>query len=202
MGGYNSGRQSNRSCTDAMLTLDIRLLHRAGRLAPGQLFSWRWSSSGRLIGEINLSSNVDQVSLRYRQRDQKGDWQAMEYQVRLSWTKCHHGGQRAWWLCPAAGCGRRVAILYGGAVFACRHCHRLIYQCQRETPDDRAIRQADKLRDRLGWQAGILNGDGGKPKGMHWKTYQRLRIHHDMLVQVGLLGIGRKFGILRNPTNR
>jgi hypothetical protein len=38
-----------------------------------------------------------------------------------------------------------------------------------------ASTRADKLRKRLGWEAGILNGDGGKPKGMHWKTYQRLK---------------------------
>jgi hypothetical protein len=27
-------------------------------------------------------------------------------------------------ICPAAGCGRRVAILYGGGNFACRHCYQ------------------------------------------------------------------------------
>ncbi len=24
------------------------------------------------------------------------------------------------------------------------------------------------------WEPGILNGHGGKPKGMHWRTYERL----------------------------
>jgi hypothetical protein len=48
----------------------------------------------------------------------------------------------------------------------------------------------------MGWEAGILNGDGGKPKGMHWKTYQRLKNHHDALVQVSLHDIGRKLGFL------
>jgi hypothetical protein len=41
-----------------------------------------------------------------------------------------------------------------------------------------------------------LNGDGSKPKGMHWKTYQRLKSHHDALVQVSLHDIGRKLGFL------
>ena len=27
-------------------------------------------------------------------------------------------------ICPAAGYGRRVAILYGGGNFACRHCYQ------------------------------------------------------------------------------
>ena len=48
----------------------------------------------------------------------------------------------------------------------------------------------------MGWEAGILNGDGGKPKGMHRKTYQRLMSHHDPLVQVRLLDIGRKLSSL------
>ena len=67
----------------------------------------------------------------------------------------HLGGRRAWFLCPAKGCGRRVAILFGGSIFACRHCHKLAYECQREPDDDRAARRADTIRRRLGWGAGI-----------------------------------------------
>jgi hypothetical protein len=68
-----------------------------------------------------------------------------------------------------------VAILFGGSIFACRHCHDLAYACQRERDDDRAARRADKIRSRLGWPPGILNGGGDKPKGMHWRTYWRLQ---------------------------
>ncbi len=35
--------------------------------------------------------------------------------------------------------------------------------------------RADTIRKRLGWGAGILNGNGGKPKGMHWATFERLQ---------------------------
>ena len=38
--------------------------------------------------------------------------------------------------------GRRVAILYGSGIFACRHCDRLAYPSQHKTDDDRAGRQA------------------------------------------------------------
>jgi hypothetical protein len=94
---------------------------------------------------------------------------------------------RPWFICPATHCGRRVAILYGGEVFACRHCHKLAYQCQRESPDDRAKRRADKIRVRLGWEPDILNGEGFKPKGMHWRTYRRLTDEHDEWVAQAIL---------------
>ena len=101
-------------------------------------------------------------------------------------TPCNYGGSRAWFRCPAVDCGRRVAILYGGTIFACRHCYRLAYSSQRENLDDRATRRADKIRDRLEWEPGILNGHGIKPKGMHSRTYQRLIIKHDAHVGISL----------------
>ena len=41
-----------------------------------------------------------------------------------------------------------------------------------------------------------MNGDGAKPKGMHWKTYRRLKSHDDALVQISLHDIARKLGFL------
>ena len=84
-------------------------------------------------------------------------------------------------------------MLYApGRYFACRPCGGLGYATQKEGAGNRASTRADKLRKRLGWPAGTLNGDGGKPKGMHWTTYQRLKSHHDALVQVSLHDIGCK----------
>ena len=65
-----------------------------------------------------------------------------------------------------------MAILYGGGIFACRHCYRLAYPSQRANWDDRAARRADRIRDKPGWEPGILNGNGWKPKGMHWNTFE------------------------------
>ena len=48
----------------------------------------------------------------------------------------------------------------------------------------------------MGCEPSTLNGDGGKPKGMHWKTYQGLKSRHDTLVQVSLHDISRKLGFL------
>ncbi|MCP4465727.1 MAG: hypothetical protein GY813_03115, partial [Halieaceae bacterium] len=85
---------------------------------------------------------------------------------------------------------------YGGGIFACRHCRELAYPSQRETYDDRAARRADRIRDKLGWELGILNGDGWKPKGMHWSTFERLTVQHDAFVQISLGGIVQRFNML------
>jgi hypothetical protein len=81
-------------------------------------------------------------------------------------------------------------------VFACRQCNSLAYRSQREADDDRAARRADKLRKRLGWESGILNGNGWKPKGMHWRTFARLRAGHDAHVSAALAGMAAKLGLI------
>ena len=94
--------------------------------------------------------------------------------MRLLTTPCNYGGERQWFACPAVGCGRRVAKLYGGRVFACRLCHELAYPSQREAEHDRLARRADAIRARLGWEPGLDGLQGGRPKGMHRRTFERL----------------------------
>jgi hypothetical protein len=115
----------------------------------------------------------------------------------LDATPCTYGGVRYWFRCPAVGCGRRVAILHGaGKYFACRHCYRLAYASQRENAGDRAARRGDKIRARLQWEPGILNGEGDKPKGMRWRTFERLTTQHDVFVGKSLAGTATRFGLL------
>jgi hypothetical protein len=60
----------------------------------------------------------------------------------------------------------------GAVTFASRQTYRLAYRSQRETPHDRALRRAFKLRGKLGADGGI--GDCvPKPKWMRWPTYDR-----------------------------
>lgn len=49
------------------------------------------------------------------------------------------------------------------------------YPSQQEDAPDRAARRCERLRARLGWHGGIFDFPEGKPKGMHWRTYERLR---------------------------
>ena len=199
MGGFGSGRRFGKDCTDDLRALDLRKINRAGLLTPGRWFSWQWSRNGSTTATIGLRMEADRVVLDYRNKSPHhngGEWEPMTYPVQLDWTACTFGGRRAWWRCPAVGCGRRVGVLYGGRVFACRHCHRLAYRCQREADHDRASRRADKLRDRLSWEPGILNGNGLKPKGMHWRTFEGLHAQHDAHVTQSLAGMVAKFKML------
>ncbi|MDQ9168995.1 hypothetical protein Q8A64_01090 [Oxalobacteraceae bacterium R-40] len=196
MGGFGSGYgKRSKGTTNDMLALDVRRLQREGLLTPGQWLSRKWLCNGEEVGSIYIRTEADCIVLIYQSRTNDGNWQRKEYPVHLEWTDCNLGGQRVWFRCPAQGCKRRAAILFGGSVFACRHCHKLVYRCQREAHDYRTGRRADKIRGQLGWGAGILNGNGGKPKGMHWKTFWRLKAKHDAFAGKVMEGIIQRLGV-------
>lgn len=105
----------------------------------------------------------------------QGEWEVVTQQVPIEWTPCRYGGRRPWFLCPAPGCGRRVATLYGRRDFRCRHCCNLAYRSQLENAGNRAIRRAQKIRMRLGGSPNLLDPFPQKPARMHWVTYWQLR---------------------------
>jgi hypothetical protein len=122
------------------------------------------------------------VILTYRHRSGPGgEWEDVREPVILTWTACNFGGERPWFICPGAGWGRRVAVLYGpGRNFLCRHCYDFVYESQRENEMHRALRRAQAIRERLGGSANMMKPFPEKPKGMHWETYERLWWeHHD-----------------------
>ena len=195
MGGMGSGRHWHWGANDSTedyRSIDVRRWKRDGLLKPHRSFGWQWSRDGEVVASIRVHTETDRVILTYRHRSGGEVWKDESYPVYLDWTACNLGGQRPWFLCPARDCGRRVAILYGGGIFACRHCYQLAYPSQRETWEDRAARRADCIRDKLGWEPGILNFDGGKPKGMHWITFDRLTTKHDSFVRMSLSGISAR----------
>lgn len=195
MGGRGSGRPSSyggKRDTNNSMPLDIRKITRKGLLVPGNTFSWQWMVCKREVASIGIRVDLASVVLSYR-RNNTGE--EVDQRVQTQTSPCHLGGQRYWFTCPR--CSKRVAVLYApGRYFACRQCGGLGYATQKEGAGDRASTKADKLRKRMGWEAGILNGNGEKPKGMHWKTYRRLKSHHDALVQISFHDIGRKLGFL------
>jgi hypothetical protein len=162
-------------------SIDVREWHRQGRLQSGQQFSWSWTCGGESAGSISERVESAAVVLRYRSCSSgSSECKAIEQRVPISLTTCHLGGVRPWFLCPvycdSRYCGRRAAILYcAGDLFACRRCYRLLYASQQQTPLHRALEQARKIRTRLGGSADLLEPFPAKPKGMHRRTFQRLR---------------------------
>lgn len=197
MGGIGSGRYywDTKSTIEDYLALDIRKWHRKKLLTPCNEITSRWYRNGEQTDSIRIFVAINKVILSYSNRECDGNWKSYSYSVQVDWSDCSYGGKRPWFLCPGLGCKRRVAILYGGAVFACRHCYKLSYKCQSESPGNRATRRADKIRDKLNWEPGILNGDGLKPKGMHWNTFDRLTNQHNFFVQMSFADAIARFGV-------
>lgn len=191
MGGIGSGRYGGRHLTSDYRQLDVRELHRAGLLQPGHVGAWHWYQGDELRASIVVEANYYMLTLRYSAKP-GGQRESYATPVGLAWTDCTYGGARPWFLCPL--CGRRVAILYGGAEFLCRYCRRLAYPAQRATDGGGVIQRVDRIRRRLDWAPGILNGSGAKPKGMHWRTFRRLRAEHDALVQIRLDSMAVQLG--------
>jgi hypothetical protein len=110
--------------------------------------------------------------------------------VPLEWTPCNFGGERPWFICSGLRSGSRVAILYGPAkYFLCRHCYDLRYESQREDKKDRALRRAQKIRQRLGGGTNMTEPFPERPKGMHCGTYMSLLREHRDAEQEHLYGL-------------
>lgn len=111
--------------------------------------------------------------------------------IEVTTTRCPFGGMRLWWLCPA--CGRRCAILYPTL---CRTCAGGRYETELLSPENRLMRKAFRLRERLGQRGGGLFGSfPDKPKGMHWATYNRLVAQGEAMEERILQMASERFGM-------
>ena len=140
-------------------------------LRPNTKGSLTWSCGGEPTGNINYTMFENTMVLNFKWRDY-GDWESVKQTICFDRTRCNYGGTRRWFLCPH--CNKRVAILYGADVrFLCRHCYRLPYASQGEDYMDRMERKANKISLQLDPDC-LEDEYYCKPKGMHWKTFNRL----------------------------
>ena len=140
--------------------------------------SWQWTRDGERVASITARAEEGRLVLSYNYRRHGDEWQSVEEPVPIVRVPCPFGGSRPYFLCPGVvngvTCGRRAAKLHGlGRYFLCRHCYRLAYGSQSEGGWDRALRRANKIRQRLGGDPGMAFPD--RPKGMWRRTYDRLR---------------------------
>jgi hypothetical protein len=174
MGGTGSGwfrGHERRPTTAGRFALDVRLLQRHGVLREGTHFHLEVDNShGRIADvEVFFTRGGFRMAPEYQKRDNRSRLPLDDLLV--DWTACRYGGSRPWFLCPRANCGRRVALLFWDAGFACRQCLGLAYECQREQLVDRLARRVAKIKRRLGPDDPVANQ---KPKQMHLSTYRRL----------------------------
>jgi hypothetical protein len=175
MARYGGGRPT----AEGSLTLDLYKLMRDGMCAPrkygrGEL---HWSTNGIRTGSMGFESALGDdrgfIRLRYTSTLWNGEKHASDYRIELTATPQPFGGKRWWFICPKTG--ELVWKLYlppGAVTFASRGHYRIGYRCQREGSHDRDINRAFKLRRRLGSEDG-LDAPIEKPKGMHWKRFER-----------------------------
>ena len=128
---------------------------------PEQFHPATLSRGGRVVAALRISQDGLRIAYTCTIAGVSSD--VLGY-VAFDWTYPQYGGRRLWFQCPY--CGRRRGVLYLGRRVACRECMELVYPCQMEG----RLGRGWTLYHR--WQARI--GDG-KPRGMHWKTFQLLK---------------------------
>jgi hypothetical protein len=101
------------------------------------------------------------------------------------WVRWHFSGSRPFFVCK---CGRKVLQLFAprGHSWRCRQCYHLTYATRQAGQRYRLILKAQKVRERLGGDLGVANPFPPKPKGMHWRRYERLRARHDQALEASL----------------
>jgi hypothetical protein len=180
MGGCGSGRWKDRSrkTVESYWMLDVNQLSEKGCLRPGCSSTCQWTS-GNEVFSIKLSAESERLHLRYKVRVRGGEFEEVAEIIPIVRRHCRFGGSRFFFICPGRGdgstCGRRTIKLHLSCrYFLCRHCNQLAYSSQYEQEWQRALRRANKLKQRLGIDVGIAEPFPVKPKGMWTRTYGSL----------------------------
>ena len=171
MGGCGSGYRRDKHLTvDDYPCLDIRQLQRAGYLVPGHSHTTQLIHDTYTESYTTRTTSDNTLIINCRVGNKKAN--SVTYKFSFEQAPCNFGGKRSFFLCPH--CGKRVCLIYCVDQWGCRHCHDLPYPCQGEKAEDRYTRQVNKIREKLGWEQGILNPAGNKPKRMHRDKFNRL----------------------------
>jgi hypothetical protein len=181
---YGAGRPGYRLKAEHCNRLDIRFMRKRGFLKPGS-YNLSWKCGDEPRGTIDAQVfDADQITLHYRFKGYSDEvWRDVVQRVPLETTPCRFGGVRQRFKCPC--CYRRVEVLYlRSGRFACRHCQQVAYTSQSECPIGRITSRTHKLKAIV---------EGGKPKGMRWRTYNRICDRIDALDSAWLHAMKRRF---------
>ena len=186
MGGYRRGAGTLRNSTvEASKRLRISDVVSSAPIIPGAPIRckthWTDGHTGRVTGSVVLDVEVMQdtgtMRLRLALPDAAGKLRlAGEQTIDLVSSPQPHGGLRWRFVCPRTGAPCEVLLCPTGASsFAGRKAWRLSYLSQRRSVRDRPLERARGIRMALGGSANMMDPFPGKPLGMWWRTYDRLR---------------------------
>jgi hypothetical protein len=180
-----------RPICEAFRSIDVRWIQREGRLHAGKCFVFPWSRAGEPYGQAYVLVGDDVIFLvLVAPSDQGSKCSPVIGRMAITWTACHFGGRRPWFVCPH--CGRRSAVIYiAGEYVAYRRCLGLAYASQQEPVRQRGLCKGRKIRDRLGGSTNMAVAFPDRPKGMHRTTYKRLHAAHDQAADRCMAGLSR-----------
>ncbi|WPL18009.1 hypothetical protein Thiowin_03057 [Thiorhodovibrio winogradskyi] len=154
--------------------LDVRLLHREGLLFSGSSLRLSWLHLQR---ECEIFVRGDQLLVTWGR--------GYSESVEIIWRQGTLGGRYPSLRCP--NFQRSAALIYGhDRFFGCRVFKPVAYRCQSESRYDRTLRRAGKLRERLGWQRGVIQPVGQRPFYMNRTTFERITTQIDELTHQAL----------------
>lgn len=149
MGGYGSGRRTNRFTTDECIQIRLPDLKRLGMIKRHcmnrQTLTWR--CDGRISAQLTLVSDVHcREASPCLKITGKAHGRQIDCLVWLDHQPMPFGGERWYALCPKTG--RRCTTLVlppGGSYFASVSGWDVAYSSQRECEVHRAYRVIDKV---------------------------------------------------------
>jgi hypothetical protein len=153
MGGFGSGRRSNRWTTDDCLRINLSNLKQRGMLQRHCMTRREqvWSQYGETIADLTLVTDVHCLEpspcLRITGR---AFGKVINCVVQLDEYALPYGGERWYALCPMTGRKCTTLLLPPGCVqFASVSGWNVAYGSQRECPIHRGHRAIDKAQTRL-----------------------------------------------------
>lgn len=162
MGGYGSTRwnwHSKRLAAEDCRRLPLQVFKK--NIHSGRVGQITWRREGKVVSGIGYrvsgeSESPSSIWLNYTITKINGEKRDVDYPIRLTTTSLPWGGLRYWFICPGAGCGRRVSVLYlanGQDYFVCRHCNCLSYRSRQEGYQERMLygHMAELLNDKNPW---------------------------------------------------
>jgi len=167
MGRGHYYRWNTKISTSDLLCVRLADFKKHKCFTPGRWYIWQWSRNGEEVASVRFVIADSFIMIEYVMKDSEDNKLTVNKTIPLTLISCNFGGHRKLFRC---GCGKKVATMFiRGQTIACRHCFNAVYPSQREDAIDRLWRKIDKL------EAKLKNDQYSRPKGMHIKTYERIK---------------------------